>query len=80
MDEEYNTEDIEIIDDEPNYDAIYDEQHLEDLDKLYNSLDFKLIKTIKYYECGDYDKLETYDENNNLIVTAVGRKPNTKEK
>ncbi len=81
-------DDIEIIedefiiidDDEPDYDAIYDEQRLQELDKFEKSLDFKLTKTIKYYEYGDYEKTETYDENNNLIASTFGHKPITIKK
>lgn len=69
-----------IIDDEPDYDAIYDEHRLQELDELQNSLNFKLTKTIKYYECGDYEKTETYDENNNLIASTFGHKPITIKK
>lgn len=80
MDEYLDEEEIELIDDEPDYDAIYDEQRLKELDELQNSLDFKLTKTTKYYECGDYEKTETYDENNNLVASTFGHKPITIKK
>ena len=81
MDDEYlDEEEIELIEDEPDYDAIIDERRLQELDELQNSLDFKLTKTTKYYECGDYEKTETYDENNKLIASTFGHKPITIKK
>ena len=79
-DEFTNEEEIELIEDEPDYDAIHDEQRLQELDELQNSLNFKLTKTTKYYEYGDYEKTMTYDENNNLVTTTFGHKPITIKK